>query len=84
MILMDQEKTEQNHINRLIRAIDLTYHNPGRLMWRNFLGGLLSGLGATIGVAIVLGILGVLIREFGGLPVVGAWLNDLGQILPKR
>lgn len=45
--------------------------------------GLLSGLGATVGVAIVIALLGFLIRELGGLPVIGDWLNDVGRFLPK-
>lgn len=74
---------QQTPINRLVRAIDSAYHNPGQLMWRNFLGGLFSGLGATIGVAIVVLILGFMIRQFGGLPIIGQWLNELGRVLPN-
>ena len=82
MVPTDEEK--ENSINRLIGAIDKAYHNPSQLVWRGFLVGLMSGLGATVGVALVLAIIGLLIRQFGGLPVVGDWLNELGQILPKR
>ncbi|MDP3992709.1 MAG: DUF5665 domain-containing protein [bacterium] len=78
----DEEK--EKSIDRLIASLDKAYHNPGKLALRGFLIGLMSGLGATIGVAIVLGIVGLLIRQFGGLPVVGDWLNDLGRILPQR
>lgn len=82
MELSEQEK--QKHVERLIRAIDKTYHHPGYLMWRGFLIGLASGLGATIGVAIVLALSGFILRELGGLPVVGDWLNSIRSSLPGR
>lgn len=82
MSVTDDEK--ERSINRLITAIDKAYHKPGQLVARGFLMGLMSGLGATVGVAVVVAIIGLLIRQFGGLPVVGDWLNDLGRILPKR
>lgn len=80
----DKEKSKEKSIDRLIVSLDKAYHNPGQLAARGFLMGLMSGLGATFGVAIVVGIIGLLIRQFGGLPVIGDWLNDLGRILPKR
>lgn len=82
MSVTEEEKIKS--IEGLISAIDKAYHNPGKLAARGFLMGLMSGLGATVGVAIVVGILGLLIRQFGGLPVIGDWLNELGRILPKR
>lgn len=78
------EEDKIKSINGLIAAIDKAYHNPGKLATRGFLMGLMSGLGATVGVAIVVGVLGLLIRQFGGLPVIGDWLNELGRILPGR
>lgn len=78
------EEDKIKSINGLIAAIDKAYHNPGKLAARGFLMGLMSGLGATVGVAIVLAIIGLLISRFGGIPVIGDWLNELGRILPKR
>lgn len=71
------EREQQKHVERLIAAIDKTYHHPGFLMWRGFMVGLASGLGATIGVAIVLGMLGVFLRELGALPIIGEWIKNL-------
>lgn len=80
----EKEKSKEKSIDRLIASLDKAYHNPGQLAARGFLMGLMSGLGATVGVAIILAIIGLLIRQFGGIPVIGDWLNDLGRILPKR
>lgn len=82
MAMTEDEKSE--HIVRLIAAIDKTYHHPGYLAGRGFLIGLASGLGATVGVALVVALVGLLIRQLGGLPIIGDWLIDLGRILPKR
>lgn len=84
MVYGEEEKEKEKSINSLINAIDKAYHNPGKLAARSFLTGLMSGLGATAGVAIIVAIIGILIRRFGGLPVIGDWLNELGRILPKR
>lgn len=76
------EKSQAN-LERLLRAIEKIYHTPGYLLWRSFIAGLASGLGATIGAAIVLALIGFLIRELGGLPIIGQWLTDVGRILPN-
>ncbi|OGD60885.1 hypothetical protein A3A71_03175 [Candidatus Berkelbacteria bacterium RIFCSPLOWO2_01_FULL_50_28] len=79
-----EQKEKVDRVERLITALDRAYHRPGLLVWRGFLIGLASGLGATIGAAIVLALLGFLLREFGGLPVIGNWLNSISNSLPTR
>lgn len=80
---MDDSQKEKK-IDALIGAIDKAYHHLGWLMWRGFLIGLMSGLGATIGVAITLAILGFFVRQLGGLPVIGDWFLQLNDALPGR
>ena len=46
---------QQKTLDRLARAIELTYGSHGRLFWRGILWGIAHGLGATLGLAIVLG-----------------------------
>ncbi len=70
-------------LDRLVRAVDKAYHHPGPLVWRGFLIGLASGLGATIGVALVLALFGFLLRELGGLPFIGDWLQGVGDNLNR-
>jgi chromate transport protein ChrA len=79
-----EEQDSQKLISQLVNSIDKAYHRTGLLMWRSFLMGLMSGLGATVGVAIVITVIGLLIKEFGGLPVVGQWLGELKIVLPNR
>ncbi|HSX42376.1 MAG TPA: DUF5665 domain-containing protein [Candidatus Saccharimonadales bacterium] len=82
---MDYEEKElEQHLQALTSAIQHTYGTTKALLWRSFLAGLLSGLGATIGVAIVLALIAYLVRHFGGLPVIGNWLSELGRVLPAK
>lgn len=83
MKLDPREKEGMENLDRLVKAIDRAYHHPGPLVWRGFLIGLASGLGATIGVALVLAILGFVLRELGGLPFIGDWLQGVGNNLNR-
>ena len=47
---------EQKTIDRLVEAINRGYASSGRLFWRGFLWGLARGLGATVGLALILGL----------------------------
>ena len=83
MKLDPHEKEGMENLDRLVKAIDRAYHHPGPLVWRGFMIGLASGLGATLGVALVLGILGYFLRELGGLPFIGDWLQGVGNNLNR-
>lgn len=50
----------------------------------NFARGLLVGLGSVVGATLVLALLVWLISIFGGLPIVGQWLDSLEQSLQPR
>lgn len=75
---------EKKAIEALVRAIHVVYHEPKHLIWRSFLVGLVSGLGATLGVAIIFTLLGFILRELGGLPGIGQYFLDVQSILPGR
>lgn len=51
------------------------------LLLKNFLEGIFYGLGATIGLAIVITILSFIARFLGGVPVVGNWFIHFGKFL---
>jgi len=71
-------------LERLLVSVDRAYHQPKLLIWRGFLIGLASGAGGIIGAALVIALIGLLIRVFGGLPVIGEWLVNVGQKLPTE
>lgn len=82
--MISSEEDKQKSIDRLVEAINKTYNRPGNLIWRGFLIGLASGLGATLGVAIVLTLAGFLLGKLGGLPWIGQFFMDAAQNLPNR
>ncbi|OGH17059.1 MAG: hypothetical protein A3C30_02290 [Candidatus Levybacteria bacterium RIFCSPHIGHO2_02_FULL_40_18] len=43
----------------------------------NFLGGIAWGLGATVGLAVVLTLLGLFINKLNLVPIVGSFIADL-------
>lgn len=51
---------------------------------RNFIGGIATGLGLTVGISLVAYLLGLLISAVGGLPVVGFTLNSILEALKSK
>lgn len=78
------EQEKQQTLNRLVAAVNKSYQSAHSAMWRGFLVGIATGLGATMGVAIVLSIIGLVVRSLGGLPVIGTWITDVGTIIPRH
>lgn len=62
-----------------IRLADIVqnYTAPRKLIWTNFLAGLARGLGLTIGTAIVLGLLGYILKQFLSVPIIGDYIAQL-------
>ncbi|MFY0545217.1 DUF5665 domain-containing protein [Brevibacillus sp. H7] len=62
-----------------IRLADViqNYTAPRKLLWTNFLAGLARGLGLTIGTAIVLGLLGYILKQFLSVPIIGDYIGQL-------
>ena len=77
------EKKQAKELDQLVAAIHRSYMPTHKAMWRGFLIGVAGGLGTTIGVAIVLSLIGFVVRGLGGLPVIGTWLNDLGSLIKR-
>jgi len=62
-----------------IRLADViqNYTSPRKLLWTNFLAGLSRGLGLTIGTAIVLGLLGYILKQFLSIPIIGDYIGQI-------
>jgi hypothetical protein len=62
-----------------IRLADViqNYTAPRKLLWTNFLAGLARGLGLTIGTAIVLAVLGAVLKEFLSIPFIGDFVKKI-------
>lgn len=57
-------------IERLIRSLDRAYHNPGQLLWRSFLQGMMAAIGAVVGTALIGALSVYLFQILGGFTVV--------------
>lgn len=47
------------------------------VLLRNFLGGIVWGLGATIGVSLILALLGYFLSKVNLVPIVGTFFGDV-------
>lgn len=64
-----------------VRLFERTYGNWSGIAGRSFVSGVFTGLGATVGVAIVLVLAGYILEHLGVLPIVGAFFQRLDQFL---
>jgi len=62
----------------------LEYLQSGkRIMWVNFKAGVAKGLGMTVGLAVVLGVLVWVLTKMVDLPLVGEYFSDAKQYLTE-
>lgn len=55
------------------------------MVFNNFIGGIAWGLGATIGLSLVIALLTLLAKSFDLVPVVGSFVSDiLNFVLTKN
>ena len=52
-------------------------------LFKSFLTGISYALGATVGVAVLLALAGLIVKLLGGVPVIGQFFLDLGKFLHK-
>lgn len=68
-------------LGQFAQAIEKYYTSWGNLMARSFVSGLFTALGATIGLALVLGLAGLIMERLGVLPVVGGFFARINEVL---
>src|SRR6266576_2154910 len=56
-------------------------HSTRRQVWSSFMRGLFAGLGGVIGATVGVAVLVGLLQLFGGAPVVGQWFQQLGHTI---
>ena len=67
-------------INFLI-ALDKAYGSWGYLAGRSFLAGIFIGLGATVGFALVIVVIGYILNILGVIPVVGDFFTNINEFI---
>ncbi|MBE6111964.1 MAG: hypothetical protein E7195_02935 [Peptococcaceae bacterium] len=72
-----EELTRTMEKTRIAEYVDYLEH-PFRLIWTNFLIGVARGLGGTIGLALVIGVLVFIVQELImlNLPVISDFIAD--------
>lgn len=80
-----EQLTRTMEKTRIAEYVDYLEH-PGRLLWTNFLIGLARGLGGTVGLAIVLGILVFVIQNLImlNLPVISDFIADFIRMIQEN
>lgn len=58
-------------------------NSPKHLAWLNFQTGFMRGVGAAIGAAVALVLLGLVVTYFGGLPFIGEFIRSVGSAAGK-
>lgn len=63
------------------RAIDKAYNNWGFLIARSFVAGIFIGLGATVGFAIIVAVMGSLFGVLEVIPIIGNFFSRANEFL---
>lgn len=72
-------------IERLATAVELASKRPWLLMWRSFLQGFMTALGATIGTALFFAVLIWLFHRLGGVDLLKPGIQKLQDlIIPQK
>ena len=50
-----------------------------KLWWLNFKTGLIRGFGGVLGAALAIVIIGFLVAQLGGLPLIGEFFKKIGE-----
>jgi len=56
----------------------------GRILRNNFIGGISWGLGATIGVSIILAIIGLILHQINLIPVIGKFVAGVVKFISEN
>jgi hypothetical protein len=70
-------------LNKLVVAVDKAYNRIGYMMWRAFLQGVMSALGAAFGTFVILGVLAFLFRELNGISYFHTFVNSLSTTVAQ-
>jgi Domain of unknown function (DUF5665) len=68
---------EQSRLQDLL----MNYTQPRRVFWLNLLAGLSRGLGLTLGTAIVISLLSILLSELSHIPYISDTIQQLKKIV---
>jgi len=71
----DFRSPEQASFDKMVEALDRAYHRPWAMMWRSFLHGLMSAVGAAVGWILIITLSGYLFQALGGIKLLTPLLD---------
>jgi hypothetical protein len=77
----EKPQDDQATMHRLLTAVDRAYNRPWLMMWRSFLHGFMTALGATIGTALFFTILVWFFQRLGGIDLLAPQIEKLQDLL---
>lgn len=77
----ENNKINDKLLHAFVRALEKSYGSWLYLAGRSFVAGIFSGLGATVGVALVIVVLGYILNWLGVIPVIGDFFRQLDTFI---
>jgi len=83
---------EEKDVKKVAKAIETMHfreyvdfiRSPWRTFFHGFLKGTGIGLGAIVGVAVVIYLITYIINLLGGVPILGEWVEGLGKVIGQK
>lgn len=77
----ENHKIKNMTLSAFMVALERAYGSWAYLAGRSFVAGIFIGLGATVGFALVIVIIGYILTALGVLPVVGDFFRQLNEFI---
>ncbi|MDD5605898.1 MAG: DUF5665 domain-containing protein [Patescibacteria group bacterium] len=79
--LKKKPEAGEKHIVALTRAVDKAYGSWRHLIARSFVSGVFVGLGATVGFALVIALVGYILGALEVVPIIGEFFANLNEFV---
>lgn len=77
----DFQSPHEASVDRLVEALDRAYHRPWLMIWRSFLHGFMTAIGATFGTVIIVVIAGMAFQALGGIELLRPSIDKLQNMI---
>lgn len=74
---------EDASFDKLVQAIDRAYHRPWTMMWRSFMHGIMTAIGAAVGWILILILSGLLFQALGGVQLFQPLLEKMEEAIQR-
>jgi hypothetical protein len=68
-------------IDRLVQSLDKAYNRPWLMMWRSFLQGVMTAIGASVGTILIIAIIGFTVSKLGGIELFRPGIEKLQDMI---